>query len=198
MLRQRSGNTGTNRCLHLWYSYRQYQRGRATQRIRRQFSLEKPGPLRHDRYDVTSFRRPSRPPCLPDIASRPSTPPRYPAAVAGRLRKPPAQAGGSVGAIPGLAAGLSVKPAKPLGTAHALSPDVYSGHPRPPFTARPLHFALQASLASVARSRARAAPRSPKPPRDRMSPMSTSGRLKTLAFQLSAPREKQTECRRFP
>ena len=72
---------------------------------------------------------------------------------------------------------------------------------RPPFTARPPRFAIQASLASVARSRTRAAPRSPAvllhltphplrstslPTGDRMSPMTTSGMMKTSAFHHAA------------
>ena len=44
----------------------------------------------------------------------------------------------------------------PFGAAHALSLDVHFGPPGPSFTARPLRFAIRASLAAGARSRARA------------------------------------------
>jgi hypothetical protein len=54
---------------------RQYQRRRATQRISGQIFWEKSLLLRHDRYELTSFRRPFCPPCLPGIAIHPNTAP---------------------------------------------------------------------------------------------------------------------------
>jgi|GEM_PF-1778336 len=113
---------------------------------------------------------------------------------------------------PGRKPGLSVKPA---GREYPCPLAGRSRRPSwPPFTARPLRFALLASLASGARSWARASPTSstmgrcrnpgtevngparrlvprPRPPPslpagDRMSPMSTSRSMRTLASHASA------------
>jgi len=72
-------------------------------------------------------------------------------------------------------AGSLVMP--PFGVARALSLDVRFGLPGPSFTARPLRFAIRASLAAGARSRARA------------TPLSSNGRLsrKPRAVRLLEP-----------
>ena len=114
---------------------------------------------------------------------------------------------------------------QPVGGTRAHSLDVHVGHPWPPFTARARRFALQAALASGARSWARAPPTSSNvvrtgsrerkrpdrqkvgrrtpfsqhwlPAGDRMSPMSTSGSVRTSASHASAPRKVGQEARAF-
>jgi len=71
----RSRKTGVVAAAFLEPFLRQYQRHRATQRISKEIFPENLLLLRHDRYELTSFRRPFCPPCFPGIAIQPSTHP---------------------------------------------------------------------------------------------------------------------------